>query len=343
MAWVTAFERCPLPQLFEQHREAINVLRQELGDAFEDASLLRYVLSYENHPDQALQAARKALEWRQDHKDLVEAAKQRKPPPGLTMQELCCLQTLLLTSFHGATNFGDPLLIIRVGLSNQTAVLDMMGEEKVELWVNYLNECSFQYCEAATRKMSYFVKHIGLQDFGGMGMMPDRRFFRILGRVSKTNEWLRPQLLGRVVIFNAPSWVGLAFRLASNFLSQKTLSKVWIHRQRPSGTMCPYGQQLIRPESLPSILGGLCTCDGQGCVGGRPNTCWQKPTPEDIPGSLTELLAIRRLPRCEDLVPPAAPPLPSVQPVTTPPSQQPWCRRCCKKRRPLAASADVHV
>jgi hypothetical protein len=47
--------------------------------------------------------------WRQDHKDLVEAAKQRKPPPGLTMQELCCLQTLLLTSFHGATNFGDPL------------------------------------------------------------------------------------------------------------------------------------------------------------------------------------------------------------------------------------------
>ena len=65
--------------------------------------------------------------------------------------------------------------------------------------------------------------------------------------------------------------------------------------------------------------------------------------PQDIPGSLTELLAIRRLPRCEDLVPPAAPPLPSVQPVTTPPSQQPWCRRCCKKRRPLAASADVHV
>lgn len=84
-------------------------------------------------------------------------------------------------------------------------------------------------------KMSYFVKHIGLQDLSGMGMMPDRRFFRILGRVSKTNEWLRPQLLGRVVIFNAPSWVGLAFRLASHFLSQKTLSKVWIHRQRCLG------------------------------------------------------------------------------------------------------------
>ena len=45
--------------------------------------------------------------------------------------------------------------------------------------------------------------------------------------------------------------------------------------------MCPYGQQLVRPESLPSMFGGLCTCDGQGCVGGRPNGSLQKPTLED--------------------------------------------------------------
>lgn len=81
--------------------------------------------------------------------------------------------------------------------------------------------------------MSYFVKQISLQDLAGASMMPDRRFFGIMGRVSKTNEWLRPQLLGRVVIFNAPSWAKLAFRIASNFISQKTLSKVWIHRQTP--------------------------------------------------------------------------------------------------------------
>ncbi len=50
---------------------------------------------------------------------------------------------------------------------------------------------------------------------------------------------------------------------------------------RPTGSMCPYGQQLVRPESLPSMFGGLCTCDGQGCVGGRPNGSLQKPTLED--------------------------------------------------------------
>ncbi len=50
----------------------------------------------------------------QDHKDLVEAAQQRKPPPGLTTAEVCTLQTLLLTSFHGATIFGDPLLSLKL-------------------------------------------------------------------------------------------------------------------------------------------------------------------------------------------------------------------------------------
>lgn len=43
--------------------------------------------------------------------------------------------------------------------------------------------------------------------------------------------------LGRVVIFNAPSWANMAFRFASAFLSQKTLSKVWIHRQKCLGQL----------------------------------------------------------------------------------------------------------
>eukprot|EP00438_Fugacium_kawagutii_P008405 Skav234451 [mRNA] locus=scaffold1647:87009:87284:+ [translate_table: standard] len=83
--------------------------------------------------------------------------------------------------------------------------------------------------------MKYFVKHIGLQDLTGISafeVLSDRRLFGILGRISKQNEWLRPQLLGRVVIFNGPSWMNAAFRLASTFMSAKTLSKVWVHQQK---------------------------------------------------------------------------------------------------------------
>ena len=45
-----------------------------------------------------------------EHRGLVEAAKERRAPPGLTASELCALQTLLLTAFHGTTTFGDPSL-----------------------------------------------------------------------------------------------------------------------------------------------------------------------------------------------------------------------------------------
>ena len=66
-----------------------------------------------------------------------------------------------------------------------------------------------------------------------------------------------------------------------------------------------------------------------------------QPLPQDVPSSLSELLPIRRLPRCEDLVPKAAAPSPiRAIHAPSPIRAEPWCRRCCKRRRPLAASAD---
>ena len=58
------------------------------------------------------------------------------------------------------------------------------------------------------------------------------------------------------------------------------------HNQRPTGPLCPYGSRLLHAESLPSMLGGLCTCDGRGCVGGWPNASLEKPMPEDLPSDV---------------------------------------------------------
>lgn len=55
----------------------------------------------------------------QEHRGLVEAARERKAPPGLSTSELCTLQTLLLTAFHGTTAFGDPRLGIAHGVGTR--------------------------------------------------------------------------------------------------------------------------------------------------------------------------------------------------------------------------------
>ena len=147
MAWASAFERRPLPQLLEQHRDTVAFLQEELGDALDATALLRYALSFPQRPA-ALQAARRALAWRREHQATVEAARRRQPPPGLTREELQALQGLLLAGFHGATRYGDPIFVIRAGVTNQQQVLEAVGDEKLELWVSYLNERLWLFVDA---------------------------------------------------------------------------------------------------------------------------------------------------------------------------------------------------
>ena len=38
--------------------------------------------------------------------------------------------------------------------------MDYISEEKMVLWLNFLNECSWQYCEKETRRRGFFVKQV---------------------------------------------------------------------------------------------------------------------------------------------------------------------------------------
>ena len=353
MAWVSATERTALSSLLSQKAGPIESLRSQLGEAAAEADdvwLLRYVLSFESRPLEAADAAQRALRWRQEHRDLVEAARTRSVPPGLSMEDVRALQTMLVSGFHFTTIFGDPIFVIRSGQSNQSPLLDILGEEKVELWLTYLSECAWQFCEVATRRRGYFVKQFTLQDFASAALSQDRRFFRVLGRSSKMNEWLRPQFLGRAIFFNTPGWMSLAFAIASRFMSQKMLSKVWVHRTSvghpPGAPLCPYAQQLLGgTDRLPSFLGGACVCQEHGgCVNGMSNSNFGKHSADDIAGSPGIILPLLRLPQLDAV----AVQRPMAKPVSPTPHESPvqvasnscW-RRCCLRRRPLAASADV--
>ena len=100
--------------------------------------------------------------------------------------------------------------------------------------------------------------------------------------------------------------------------------------------MCPYGEQLLQPEVLPSMLGGHCHCLN-GCVGDWPNDSMVKPQLEQVPHSQEGLIALRRLPSAADLSKVCAPP--PTTPVPAPAAS--CCRRCCKRRTPLADSVDL--
>jgi len=359
MAWLSAFERTPLEQLLAENRTTVDRFRLALGGSrllppeADDVWLLRYALSFKGRDVEAIQAAQRALEWRKAHADLVKAAKERSPPPGLRTEELAIVTTMLVSDFHQASDFGDPIFVIRGGVSNPQVLMDSLSAEKVELWLSYLSECAWQYCEAATRKRGYFVKQISLQDLAHAAMSRERRFFAVLGRNSKTNEWLRPQLLGRMIMFNAPSWLNFAFRIASTFMSKSTISKVWLHTSPVGpriGTLCPYAQQLLGgPDELPSFLGGTCTCQEHGgCILGMSNSASVPRSREEVQNYAGTLQWLPSVDGTLDVDRNSMAPLPRVQPsveadVAGAASSEPLCcRRCRKKRRsPMVATADA--
>ena len=108
----------------DTHRSRIAQLRDLLSDELvaadscfgyhDDAWLLRYALSFREDLSGAVAAAQRAVAWRLDNTSLVESARERCAPPGLTDRELQLLNALFVTRYNRASVRGDPIYIIRV-------------------------------------------------------------------------------------------------------------------------------------------------------------------------------------------------------------------------------------
>lgn len=310
MAWVSAFDRVPLADLKQRHAHQIAELRADLEGCLaaagspqyaDDVWLLRYLLSYKEKVPEAAGAARQAVAWREENAALCDSARSRIPPPGLSQRALEAIAAFYTGGYRGASVFGDPIFVIRAGCLNMPMLMDHVSEDELFLWIVFMNECVWQYCEALTLRRGYFVKQITLVDLAGAQMKRDGRFFRAYGRSSKQNEWLRPQLIGKTIGFNPPPWVKLVWQIAATFMSKRSVDKVAIHRTRigdqapkgSTGELCPFATRLLGGAgSLPAFVGGHAKEDH------FPKTMRQEVPPGQQPA---DVVILAGLPRLEDL------------------------------------------
>lgn len=267
MAW-DPNDRTLLEDLKFKHRDAIGTLRAQLdGDVesggrptwADDVWLLRYALAFEGDVPSGFAAAKKAIEWRRDNAALVDAAIQRQPPPDFTEKDLNAIELFLAASFYSCSVHGDPLFVSRLVGYNLRALMDQLGEEKLEKWLDHTNECAWQYCEAASRARGIFVKQINFTDVASASMKPEMRFVRALGASSKTNEWLRPQLVGKSYIFNPPMWLRWARGIAEKVMSAKAMERTVVHNGAVGAgkPLCPFAKRVLGEAGpLPRFLGG---------------------------------------------------------------------------------------
>ena len=78
----------------------------------------------------------------------------------------------------------------------------------------------------------------------------------IVSSIARIDSDYYPEILGCMVIINAPMLFTAIWAIVKRFLDQKTLSKIHIVGYNYKSTLL----EMIEKENLPSFLGGSCQC-----------------------------------------------------------------------------------
>mmetsp|Transcript_87366 Transcript_87366/g.232073 ORF Transcript_87366/g.232073 Transcript_87366/m.232073 type:complete len:317 (-) Transcript_87366:93-1043(-) len=257
----------PLAELFDKYEDQIEVLRDSLPVGrrrlTDNLFLLRYLLSYGAPSSAAAEAVVKALEWRESHSTLVEAARECENEldssplrEHISAEHLRTLDSCLKAAFAGTTECppGFPLYQIQSG---QSAIRELMGlvpGDAVSLWLTWRNEIGYWRCDTQSRRSCHLVKQIVVMNLAGCRLMDqDPRFFVAYGRSSKRSEFLHPQLLARQVVVNPPAFMGYFWALGKRLLSERLLKKVHIHNGKPGEHLAKYFQGSPPVELVESV------------------------------------------------------------------------------------------
>jgi len=317
-AWRSPHDRVGINELLTHYAKPLQELSRQLQSSFashpksdpqilDDIFILRYLLSRKGDVPASVASIKQALDWRKQNLDLIKAATDLTKPPALAQESLQKLNCYMAGGIHTPTSYGDIVLIIRAACVNfQELVQDL---DSVAIYMMYLWEVCFQYCDSESRRRGYIVKLFVVNDMNGFSPNPFimKKFGAVMGSQSKRSEFLYPQFLGMMCAANAPSIINYIFKMISPMMSKGFADKFRVH-----GTVSPEPSRIAAKDlplpfkgddaaAMPSFLGGRCECEG-GCVGFKVSNALPPPprkTPDDLPlfASLTTFVQVRYLQR----------------------------------------------
>ncbi len=246
-----------------------------------DAELLRYCISFRDDAEAAGTAAEKALRFRAENASWLEPAR-RLVEEGRPLSEVYksapswdVIEPRLVSGTHRTTVFGGPLAYIRAGLIDLDELMDVVDVEQMARFFVFDKEVVYTMCKMATLRTGFVTKALYIMDGANLGITDaNRKFFAAMGDSSKLSEFLHPQLVQRQCVVNAGATFKAVLKMASLFLSKKTVDRFKVcpgFKPGKSAAECPYVSKWMRDVAdLPTFCGGTCNCEG-GCVGGVPN------------------------------------------------------------------------
>lgn len=225
----------------------------------DDIFVLRYVLSYKNK-DETIQRIRKGLEYRKANPWLALAKEGKPHPEAEKIKQYTC------ASFHG-THDGGPIQVIRAGLTNVSALYEVVDVKYIIEEMTLSKEEAYIQCDKVTRQTGRLTKQIVIFDMNNVGWIyPSQTLIGSQNEASEIAKNLFPQLLEKVVIINQPWFFTKLWNIARSLLSTSLTGKVGLC----AGTIvdggadaCPYVKKHIDDLSKVRhcvLVQGCCCC-----------------------------------------------------------------------------------
>ena len=229
--------------------------------------MLRFVLTWEKKGGltEAVRAVRATIQWRtQNAQKLAETRRLGIAP---YEEKFLKFQT---TGYAGSLGGMEPLYIVRTGLCNLKGLMAAMPFEEVSDFLLFSKEVAYGRCDHLTRKTRQLIKMVTVIDMSGYSMFGgDSRFYKALGDSSKKSADYYPQLLGKTVLINTPSFLRVVWSAFSVFMPKSALEKTTVCpatgtslANTPDATACPFIRRWCGNSvgSVPDFLGGTMPC-----------------------------------------------------------------------------------
>jgi len=235
-AWRSPHDRVSIKDLLAHYQKPMQELREKFQSAFaahpkadpqvlDDIFILRYLLSKKGDVAASADSIQKTLDWRRNNLSLIQAATDLTNPSALSHEKLQRLNCYMAAGIHTPTSHGDLVLIIRAACVN----FDELAKDldSLAIYVMYLWEVCFQYCDTESRKRGYFVKLFVVKDMHGFSPNPMvmQKFGAVMDSQSKRSEFLYPQFLGMMCAANPPEVTNVFFKMISPLMSKDFLEK----------------------------------------------------------------------------------------------------------------------
>ena len=279
-----ADESISIEHLLRKHRSFVDVLQREVpaplskdgepGDGivkYDDLFYLRYALSFQDNLKTATDALTFTFKFRSSlehclRAELVATQEIRNDRAIVESKKWSVAGPLGIDdegrpNDHGvlreATGQGF-VLVVRIAMCKHTEMQNCQPFSAMRHTQLLHREVSFQYVDRLTRQTGLLCKQVMFLDFAGASLsaMRDNRTRSIQAEVSNISKQVYPQLVDKVAMVNAPSWLSGLLKVFRLILPKSTLDKIELFSSTDGLWNSDWGKRRLKRENMPKFLGG---------------------------------------------------------------------------------------